>query len=216
MLFLDREDAGAKLAEKLQLRAHKSGDVVLGLARGGVVVAAAVAKALHLPLGVLVVKKVGAPGNPELALGATTKEGCTLLNDSLIALLGVSKEYLVREVERQKRAASQKEELYFAQALPPKIEGKRAIVVDDGIATGASMRVAIKAVRSSGASHITLAIPVAAPDSLEQIRSEVDEVVCLHAPEYFEAVGAFYKEFEQVEDEEVISLLSQNRPEAVG
>ena len=211
MFFLDRVRAGEKLAEKLQEFKGAKETLVMGLARGGVVVAAAVSKGLNLPLGVSIVRKVGAPGNPELAIGAVAQKGDAIFNDRLIAILGVSKEYLLREVEKQKKIARDRERLYFKECAQPQIENRTVILIDDGIATGASMRVAIRSIRSEGVKRLVLAVAVAAPDSLEQIRAEVDQVVCLYAPEYFEAVGAFFKDFDQVSDETIIKILLQNK-----
>lgn len=211
MFFFNRTDAGEQLAKKLQEYKGAKETVVMGLACGGVVTAAAVAKELQLPLCVSVVRKVGAPGNPELAIGAVAEKGDALFNERLIAMLGVSKEYLLREVERQRKIAREREGLYFKQGKPQPVENRTVILVDDGIATGATMKMAIRSLRARGVKCLVLAVPVAAPDSLEQMRVEVDRVVCLYAPEYFEAVGAFYKEFDQVEDDEIIKILLQNR-----
>ena len=211
MFFLDRSEAGEKLAEKLQEFKGAKETLVIGLARGGVVTAAAVAKGLNLPLGVCVVRKVGAPGNPELAIGAVAEKGEAFFNDRLIAMLGVSKEYLLREVEKQKRLAGDRERLYFKQSAPSDLENQTVILVDDGIATGASMKVAIRSIRTKGVKRLILAVPVAAPDSLKQMQGDVDQIVCLHAPEQFEAVGAFFKAFEQVSDEMIIKILLQNK-----
>lgn len=209
MLFKDRSDAGNQLVPLLRSYKGKENVIVLGLARGGVVTANEIAKALQLPLGVVVVRKVGAPGNEELALGAVTEKGEGIFNDHLISLLGVSPDYLKRQVEIEKQKAKARLELYLGERPAPNLKGKTVILVDDGIATGASMRVAIQSVRNQGAKKIILAVPVAAPDALKKIEKEVDEVVCLLSPAYFEAVGSFYKKFEQTTDEEIINLLSK-------
>lgn len=210
MFFLNRAQAGERLAEKLvELKGAKE-TVVMGLARGGVAVAAVVAQELGLPLGVSIVRKVGAPGNPELAIGAVAQSGEAVFNERLIALLGVSKEFLLREVEKEKKSALEREQRYFKGRSRPTVENRRVILIDDGIATGASMRVAIRALRAQGAREIVLAVPVAAPDSLDRIGREVDRVVCLHAPDFFEAVGAFYKEFDPVSDDDLLKILLEN------
>ncbi len=209
MRFNDRYDAGKQLA--LQLEKYKEGKevIVLGLTRGGVVTASEVASFLRAPLNIVVVRKIGAPGNPELALGAVAEHGEGILNDHLIGLLGVSKEYIASEAERQKTVVKQRLALYRGSSPAPELKGKIVILVDDGIATGASMRAAIKSVRSAGVKKIVLAVPVAAPDSLQQIEKMVDEVVCLDSPAYFEAVGSFYRLFDQTSDEEIIRLLAK-------
>lgn len=207
MIFQDRHDAGRQLAVALaKYKKHKD-SIVLGLARGGVVTAWDIARELELPLNVIVVRKVGAPDNEELALGAITESGEGIFNDHLIGMLGVSSDYLKREVERQKETARKRGALYRGKIPPPAIKGKTVILVDDGIATGASIRAAIKSVRKEHVKKIVLAVPVAAPDSLRLIEKEVDEVVCLYTPIYFEAVGAFYKSFDQTSDEELMGLL---------
>lgn len=207
MIFKDRSDAGRQLVPLLHGYKNQENTVVLGLARGGVVTAYEVAKGLNLPLGVVVVRKVGAPGNEELALGAVTEKGEGIFNDDLITLLGVSKDYLKRQIEKEKEIAKARLKLYLGKKSFPIIKGKTVILVDDGIATGASMRVAIHATRLEGAKKIVLAVPAAAPDSLKKIKKEVDEVYCLQSPSYFDAVGSFYKEFAQTSDEEIVELL---------
>jgi putative phosphoribosyl transferase len=208
MLFKDRRDAGKQLAAKLQQYKDRQDVIVLGLARGGMVTAAEVAAHLHVFLNVIVVRKVGAPGNEELALGAIAEHGEGVFNDHLIGILGVSSDYLKKEVERQKRLLKERLALYRGTSATPELKGKTVILIDDGIATGASMRVAIHSVKDAGAKKIVLAVPVASPDSLNKIAKEVDETVCLHAPAFFEAVGSFYREFGQTSDDEVIHLLS--------
>jgi putative phosphoribosyl transferase len=213
MLFADRKDAGRQLATRLIAYKSKQETLVLGLARGGMVVAAEVARELGLPLNVIVVRKVGAPMNEELALGAVAECGEGVFNEHLIALLGVSAGYLKQEVSKQKQLLRARLALYRGACPAPAIQGKTVIVIDDGIATGASMQAALRSVREAGARKIVLAVPVAAPDSLRRLEKEVDETVCLAAPSFFEAVGAFYRFFEQTSDEEIVHLLSaSDRP----
>lgn len=211
MIFQDRQAAGTQLAEKLIKYQKKEDVIVVGLARGGVIVAAAVAKRLHLPLDILIIRKVGAPDNEELALGAIAEEGEGIFNHHLITLLGVSKEYLKKEVAKQKEVIQERKRLYLKGKKPPNFSGKTIILVDDGIATGASMKVAIQSTKSKKASKIVVAVPVAATDSLSEIATEVDEVVCLSTPPFFQGVGAFYNHFEQTTDEEIVSLLIHNK-----
>lgn len=209
MLFHDRRDAGKQLAVRLQGYKNQKEAIVLGLARGGMVTADEVASALGLPLNVVVVRKIGAPNNEELALGAIAEIGEGVFNEQLIGLLGVSPSYLQREVARQKKILAERLALYRGKAPAPDLKGKTVILVDDGIATGASMRVAIESLLSAEIEKLVLAVPVAAPDSLRKLESLVDEVVCLSKPTFFEAVGAFYRVFDQVSDDEIIALLSR-------
>jgi putative phosphoribosyl transferase len=206
VLFNDRKEAGAKLAEKLSGYRRQPQTVVVGLARGGVVVAHAVAAALGLPLDVIVIRKVGAPHHEELALGAVDEEGHGVFNEDIIQELGITSAYVKEETERQKKIAHDRAAKYRGNKQT-EIKGKTAIIVDDGIATGASMRAAILGLRKKGAKKIVLAVPVAAPESLMEIAPEVDETVCLYAPGVFMAVGQFYRDFDQTSDEEVIRLL---------
>lgn len=210
MLFKDRQDAGRQLALQLLKYKNKSDVIVLGLARGGVVTAAEVAASLHLPLNVIVVRKIGAPGNEELAIGAIAEQGEGIFNDHLIGLLGVSSDYLKKEVERQKRVLKERLSLYRGKSASLQLKDKMVILVDDGIATGASMRVAIASVRHAGVKKVILAVPVAAPDSLRKISKEVDETICLSSPAFFESVGSFYRLFDQTTDAEVIQLLAKH------
>jgi putative phosphoribosyl transferase len=207
ILFKDRRDGGHQLAQQLLKYKGQKDTIVLGLARGGVVVAAEVATALHLPLNVIVVRKIGAPNNEELAVGAIAEHGEGIFNDHLIALIGVSSEYLQREIERQKKILQERLILYRGSASPLELKGKMVILVDDGLATGASMRAAIESVRSAAVKKIILAVPVAAPDSLDQMRRDVDEVVCLSSPPSFQAVGSFYRVFDATSDSEIVQLL---------
>jgi putative phosphoribosyl transferase len=209
MLFKDRQDAGRQLVPQLTKYKDQKDVLVLGLARGGMVVAYEVASGLNIPLNVVIVRKIGAPGHEELALGAIAEHGEGVFNEELIGILGVSQDDLKKEVERQKKILKSRLDLYRGNSPAPSIKGKTVILVDDGIATGASIRVAIKSVSDAGAKKIVLAVPVAAPDSMRKIQKEVDEVVCLSSPLFFEAVGGFYRAFEQTSDEEVVHLLSR-------
>jgi|HubBroStandDraft_4_1064222.scaffolds.fasta_scaffold122250_2 putative phosphoribosyl transferase len=211
MLFKDRRDAGKQLAQRLSRYKDQKDLIVLGLARGGMVTAHELASHLHLPLNVIVVRKIGAPNNEELALGAIAEHGEGIFNEHLITILGIPRDELQKEVERQTKILKERLNLYRGESPAPSLKEKTVILVDDGIATGASMRVAIQSVRDAGAKKIVLAVPVAAPDSLHKIQKEVDEVVCLSSPIFFEAVGAFYRMFEQTSDDEVIHLLANSK-----
>jgi len=209
MLFENRKEAGKQLAQKLGSYAGREDVLCVGLARGGVIVAASVSEALNVPLDVAIVRKVGAPDNPELALGAISDEGEGVFNEELIAMLGISKDYIRKEVEKQRELVRQRKALYMGDKESLPFEGKVVILIDDGIATGASIKVAIEAIRIKMPEKIVLAVPVAPHDALREISLLVDEVVCLHAPTSFGAVGAFYREFSQVTDEDVMKLISK-------
>ena len=208
-LFLDRRDAGERLAGALQdLSGHDV--VVLGIPRGGVEVAAVVAERLGAPLDVVVPRKVGAPGNPELGLGAVA-EGVEVLDDRLISMLGVSKEYLRRELAAQQEEIRRREAAYRGNRPPVDLKGRVAVVVDDGVATGGTAAAALRWARSRGAGRVVLAVPVAPTEILDRLGPEADELRILHMPEPFYAVGQWYEEFGQVSDERVIDLLSKAR-----
>lgn len=211
MIFQDRREAGQELAKKLVSYSQAPNTLILGLARGGLIVAAEIAKALQLPLDALVVRKIGAPDQPELALGAVASTGDPFYNDSLIALLGVSKEYLKREVERQRSLIEQRLRSYYSKRKPLPVTGKTLLVVDDGIATGATMKMAVLLLKAARPAKLVVAVPVASQEALQEISKEVDELICLYRPAYFGAVGAFYRHFEEVTDREIIELLNHAR-----
>ena len=205
MLFRDREDAGRQLAQRLGHYRDAPGAAVLGIPRGGIVVGAAVARELHLPLGVCAVHKLGAPGNPELAIGAVDDEGATIIDWPLVRRLGVNEHAREAEVDRRRREL-QRWVGAVAHGRTPRT-ATVAIIVDDGIATGATARAAVQATRRRGAQRIVLAVPVAPVETAEALRSLVDEWVCLATPEPFFAVGNFFDEWPQVTDAEVQALL---------
>jgi putative phosphoribosyl transferase len=210
--FRDRRDAGRQLAEALAGRELER-PVVLGLPRGGVPVAAEVARALDAPLDLLVVRKLGVPGQPEVAMGAIGERGARVLNDDVIGFGGVSANQLAA-VERRERAELEARVARFRGDHPPvDLRGRTAVIVDDGIATGATARVASLVARELGAASVILAMPVGAPDSLEDLAAmpEVDEVVCLSAPPGFMAVGMHYLDFTQTTDAEVQEILDASR-----
>jgi putative phosphoribosyl transferase len=208
-LFLDRADAGGQLASDLRSLAGQ--DVaVLGIPRGGVEVAAVVADRLGAPLDVVVPRKVGAPGNPELGLGAVA-EGVEVLDDRLIAMLGVSPEYVRREIAAQQEEIRRREAAYRDDRPPVRLPGRVAVVVDDGVATGGTAAAALRWARSRGAAKVILAVPVGPKEILERLGGEADELRILYMPEPFYAVGQWYEEFSQVSDERVIELLSKGR-----
>lgn len=205
-LFLDRADAGKRLAAELA-RYGATHPLVLGIPRGGLPVAAEVARALDTDLDVVVARKLGAPGQRELAIGAVTANGGRYLNDEIIRELGVSDEYIEGIATEERAEAARREERFREGRPKPVIAGRTVIVVDDGLATGATMRAAVRSVRQSHPARLMAAIPVGAPPSCAELRDEVDELVCLYEPEEFWAVGAHYRQFEPTEDEEVRAIL---------
>jgi putative phosphoribosyl transferase len=207
MQFLNRRDAGRQLAAKLAGYTNDPGVLVLGLPRGGVPVAYEVARALHAPLEVFVVRKLGVPGHRELAMGAIASDGTRILNMDVIKALGIVPADLesvaaseLLELERQQR-------IYRGNAPLPKLSERTIIVVDDGLATGSTMRAAVGALRQSMPARIIVAVPVAAAETVRRLREEADAVICLSAPPDFHAVSTWYEDFSQTSDEEVRKLL---------
>ncbi|ELZ77054.1 phosphoribosyltransferase [Haloferax larsenii] len=205
-MFADREDAGRRLADLLDDRETEA-DLVLGIPRGGLPVAREVADRLRAPLDVVVASKVGAPGNPELAVGAVAGDGSAWWNEDLVSYLSVDDDYLERECEREAEAAREKVSMYRGGDPLPDVEGKRVVVVDDGVATGATARACLRQVVAGGATHVVLAVPVGPPNTVAELESECDDVVTIDSPEAFGAVGAFYRDFTQVTDEEAAAYL---------
>lgn len=205
--FKDRADGGRKLVPQLEKYKNNKDAIVIGLPRGGVVTAYEVAKELNVDLDIIVVRKIGAPMQPELALGAITQEGDIILDEKLMSMVGATKEDLKPIIEEEKEEAKRRLTLYRGDKPPLDLENKIAILVDDGLATGATMRAAIISARNLKAQKIVVAIPVSPPETLKKINLEADEVICLGTPELFWGVGAFYDNFFQTEDEEVIELL---------
>jgi predicted phosphoribosyltransferase len=208
-LFRDRSDAGRFLAERLEEYAGRGDLVVLALPRGGVPVAYEVAKALGAPLDVLIVRKLGVPGYPELAMGAVASGGELVLDAGLIRALGIPRSEIDRVVDRELRELARREAAYRGASEPPRLTGKTAVIVDDGLATGASMRAAVRAARRLGAARVVVAVPVGTEETCNGLRREADEVVCATKPQPFLAVGSWYADFEQTSDEEVRELLER-------
>ncbi len=209
-LFKDRADAGKRLASALTGAVDKKA-IVLAIPRGGVVVAFEVAQKLKLPLDVIIPRKIGAPGNPELAIGAITEDGSTFLDKNMINYLQVSQAYIQNESKRQKAEIERRLKVYRGDSQPPNLKGRDVIIVDDGIATGATMKAALSSVLKSGVKKVVVAIPVGPPSTIEELEKQADKVVCLQTPESFYAIGEFYDSFVQTDDEEVIRLLDLNR-----
>ena len=207
MIFKDRRDAGRQLAKKLM---YLKGEdvVVLGIPRGGVVVAEEVARALGASLDIVVTKKIEAPGEPEFALGAVTQEGEVLMDRQAAESLGATPEYLSEEIRRKKEEVKRRIEVLRGGGPYPTLEGKVVVIVDDGIATGSSVTAAVLSVKKRNPKKLVVAVPVAPPDAVGTLGEEGVEVVCLETPESFLAIGEFYQDFEQVEDIEVKRILS--------
>ena len=210
--FADRAEGGHRLAEALEHYRRKENTIVVGLPRGGVVTGAAIAGDLELPLDVLIVRKLGVPGHEELAMGAIGPGGIRILNEEVVAFLRIPAAVIDAETRRAKVELERRERLYRGNQLPLDFAGKTVIVVDDGLATGSTMSAAVAVIRQHKPARIVLAVPVAPRDTLEQFRFVVDELVYLETPEPFQAVGYWYVDFTQVEDEEVIALLDRTRP----
>jgi putative phosphoribosyl transferase len=207
VIFQDRLDAGQRLAEAL--KEHAGGDaVVLAIPRGGVIVGEVVARTLGVPLDVVVPRKVGAPGNPELGLGAVAP-GVRVLDPWLIERLGVSEDYLEREIAAEEAETVRRLQAYRGDRPPLDLTGKTAIVVDDGVATGGTAVAALRWARAQGAATVVLAVPVAPPQTIQRLSHEADEVVALATPEPFFAVGEWYRIFDQTPDDEVLAALER-------
>jgi putative phosphoribosyl transferase len=210
MLFADRRDAGSILARTLLELAPPADAVVLALPRGGVPVAFEVAAALHLPLDILAVRKLGAPGEEELAMGAVASGGALVFNPDVLAALQVAEDS-VRALAGEQQAQLEEDERFYRNGLTPvDITGRPVLLVDDGLATGATMRAAIRAARAR-ASQIIVAVPVAAPSTMRVLFAETDRVIACVQPVPFEAVGRFYRNFDPTSDTEVIALLAEAR-----
>ena len=206
MIFRDRVDAGERLAAALQRYRDRDNTVVLGIPRGGVVVAKAIAVDLHLPLGICPVRKLGAPGNPELAIGAVDDDAVLVFDRSLSHNLGLTEDDIVHAAARQREELRAWLAALGAGTMPP-LEGRIVILSDDGVATGYTAQAGIQTVRRRGAQRVVLAVPVAPPDTAGWLKQQVDEFVCLVTPEPFYAVGNFFEEWPQVTDDEVRALL---------
>ena len=207
-IFQDRFDAGRQLAQRLSHVPNRAATRILALPRGGVPVAFEVAQALHLPLEVFVVRKLGLPGREELAMGALAPGGIRLLDRDLIRSFHISDEALAAVCEREQVELARREREYGIQPLPP-LKGETILFIDDGLATGSTMLAAIRAVRQLQPDRIVVAVPVAAPETASFFRSIVEEFIVLYTPEPFRAVGAWYVDFSQTTDSEVHSLLEQ-------
>jgi putative phosphoribosyl transferase len=208
-VFLDRRDAGRQLAAKLGHYANRTDVLVIGLPRGGVPVAYEVAEALGARLDILLVRKLGVPGERELAMGAIASGGVQLLNQKVVQALRIP-EYIISEVAVEEASElSRRERLYRGDMPAPAVRDRTVIIVDDGIATGSTMRAAVSALRRQMPSHIVIAVPVVAADTYRSLHMEADEIIAVLAPEYFVSVGSWYTEFPETSDEEIKILLDR-------
>jgi putative phosphoribosyl transferase len=207
--FRDRRDAGRTLAEQLSAYAGRPDVVVLALPRGGVPVAYEVARALHAPLDVFLVRKLGVPGHEELAMGAVATGGVHVLNDQIVRALGIPPRVIDAVAAWQQQELARRERLYRDDRPPVDVKGRTVILVDDGLATGATMRAAVAALRQQHPARLAVAVPTAAPETCDELRAETDEVVCAITPEPFYSVGLWYEDFSQTTDDEVRELLAQ-------
>jgi putative phosphoribosyl transferase len=206
--YHDRTHAGRALAERLRRWAGRPDVLVLALPRGGVPVAYEVAAALDAPLDIFLVRKLGAPGHEEFAIGAIATGGVRVLNDDLMEHLGLDEHDLEALTRRERRELERRERAYRGDRAPPDVRDKTVILVDDGLATGSTMRAAIEALRAEGPARIVVAVPTAAMETCEELADLVDDVICASTPEPFVAVGLWYDDFSQTTDEEVRELLA--------
>jgi putative phosphoribosyl transferase len=209
--FADRAEAGRALAEELASRPWPPQSVVLGLPRGGVPVANEIAQALGLPLDVLVVRKLGLPWQPELAMGAIASGGAVVVNEDVLRYLPASSDAFEAVRAQEQKELERRERDYRGDRPPLAVLGRTAIVVDDGLATGATMEAAVRSLRALGAERVVVAVPVASPEARDRVAALAHEVVCLEAPTYFSAVGQWYRDFGQTSDDEVRALLARTR-----
>lgn len=208
--FSDRTDAGKRLASAMPDFAGKNA-IVLAIPRGGVVVGFEIAKRLNLPLDVIIPHKIGAPDNPELAIGAMTEDGTIILDKNLVSYLGVTQSYIREESEQQKNEINRRLKLYRQNKPYPELKNRDVILVDDGIATGSTMKAALASAKNRGAKTVTVVVPVGPPSTIKELETQADRVVCLYTPEFFQAIGQFYADFSQTSDDEVIELLKESK-----
>ncbi|NCO67921.1 MAG: phosphoribosyltransferase [Nitrospirae bacterium CG_4_10_14_0_8_um_filter_41_23] len=209
MIYKDRKDAGIQLVSRLTEYKDREDVLVLALPREGVVIGYEVAKALNCPLDIIIIRKIGFPGQPELAIGAVSETGAVVLNEDIISAYKVSKDYIEEEILRQKKEISRRITLYRSGKGIPPLDGKIIILVDDGVATGATIKAAISTLKKEKIVRLVAALPVSSEDAEEGIKQMVDEWVCTETPFGFMAIGNYYQDFSQVSDEEVVELLKQ-------
>jgi len=211
--FANRIEAGRQLAEKLDKYAGRKDIIVLGLPRGGVPVGYEVAKRLRAPLDVFLVRKLGVPGFEELAAGAIASGGVRVLNEDVMRAIPHADEVIEAVTAKEAAELERREQIYRQGRPPPELRDRIVILVDDGLATGATMRAAVNAARQSGAAKIVVAVPVGPPDTCRELEEEADETICLSTPVFFQAVGQYYEDFSQTSDEDVRELLARGAEE---
>ncbi|MBE0425527.1 MAG: phosphoribosyltransferase [Nitrospirae bacterium] len=209
MVYKDRKDAGKYLASMLTQYKDRKDTIILALPRGGVVVGYEVSKALNCPLDIIIIRKIGCPGQPELAIGAVSETGTFVLNEDIISAYGVPGEYIEKEISKQKNEISRRKTLYRDGKDIPSLDGKTVILVDDGVATGATIKAAISTLKKENLARLVVALPVSSIQASREIKNIVDEWVCPETPEWFSAVGEFYQDFTQVSDEDVVDILKK-------
>ena len=214
--FHDRYEAGRRLAQELRTYAGREGVFVVALPRGGVPVGYEVARALGVPLEVMQVRKLGVPGHEELAMGAIASGGVRIVSENVVEALGIPERVIATVAAAEAQELERRERIYREGRLFPDVRGRTVILVDDGLATGSTMRAAAAALRALGAARLVAAVPVAPKESCDAMREVVDEVVCAKIPEHFQAVGEWYEDFSQTSDQEVSDLLQRGRREARG
>ena len=208
-ILKDRVEAGKRLASAVKSVGKDA--IILGVPRGGVVVGFEVAQALCVPLDIIVTKKIGAPENPELAVGAVAEDGTYILDEDILRQIYVPKEYIAEEVERQKQEIQRRLIRYRGDVPYPTLKNREVVVIDDGVATGSTLKAALHLLSGKGAKTVVVAVPVGPPETIRELRKLADRVVVLFTPEPFYAIGQFYVDFSQTSDKEVIELLRRNR-----
>ncbi len=214
IMFKDRSEAGTRLSARLLQYRDRPDVIVLALPRGGVVTAYEIARLLHVRLDVVIVRKLGSPGQPELAMGAVAETGVVVVNEDIVAAGGVSEDFLQQEIERQKGEITRRVAAYRAGKGLPDLEGMTVILVDDGVATGATIKAAITALRNEKVANLVIAFPVGPMETVETLQKMADELICLETPFGFMAVGAHYSDFTQVSDKAVVDLLQRSAAKA--
>ncbi len=205
--FQDRTDAGRRLAERLERYSRRSDVLVLALPRGGVAIGAEVARRLGAPLDVILVRKLGVPGHEEFAMGAIASGGVRILSDDVVSALGVSEREVALVAAAEEEELARREHIYRGGRALPEVKGRTIILVDDGLATGATMRAAAAVIRAQSPARLVVAVPVAPSETCAALSREVDEVLCLFTPEPFHSVGSWYEDFRQATDDEVRQML---------
>ncbi len=208
MLFEDRRQAGKKLVDKLKPY-HEKEPLILAVPRGGVTVAEPVWESLGGDLDLIITRKIGAPYQPELAIGAVTGDGFVMVNESIVSRLNVTGDYIDKAVEKEQNEIRRRLEIYRGKRPLPVVDKRLVILIDDGVATGYTLMAALRSLQEKKPSELILAVPVGPPDTLNMLENEVDELICLEAPAHFAAVGQFYRHFDQVSDAEVSAILKK-------